>query len=150
MIRIELDTEIHRPIEEVFERLVDIDGYSSWLPQSRVFLDCRQTSEGPARLGTTLIDETRIGTYQGAVTEFQRPTKVSFRMILRWFGVNVMESRPTYLLEPVDGGTRVRHLAEGELYGLFRLLEPYVAIRARMERERTVATLKRSLESCAP
>jgi uncharacterized protein YndB with AHSA1/START domain len=150
MIRVEIDTKIHRPIGKVFERLVDIDSYSDWLPQSRVFLDCEQTSKGPVDVGTTFIDRTRIGTYKGQVTELQRPTRVSFRMRLRWFGVNVMESRPTYILEPVEDGTRVQHLAEGELYGLFRLLEPYVAIRARMERERTVDTLKRSLESPAP
>jgi uncharacterized protein YndB with AHSA1/START domain len=150
MIRVEIDKTIEQPIDKVFERLVDIDGYSQWLPKSRVFLDCEQTSEGPVGIGTTFIDRTKIGIYRGEVTGFQRPAKVSFRMRLRWLGIDVMESRPEYNLEPVEDGTRVHHYAEGELYGLFKLMEPYVARIAQHERNRTVAALKRSLETPSP
>lgn len=147
MIRVEIDTIIKRPIEEVFDRLVNISDYSKWLPKSRVFLDSRQTSEGPVGLGTTFIDKTRIGTFRGEIIDFQKPTKVIFRMRLRWLGMNVMESRPGYILESVDGGTEVRLIAEGKLYGIFKLMQPYVAIKARRERKRTVVALKNSLES---
>jgi uncharacterized protein YndB with AHSA1/START domain len=147
LIRVEIDTIIRRPVEKIFDRLANISGYSQWLPKSRVFLDCKQTSEGPVGVGTTLIDKTRVGTYRGQVTEFERPTKVSFRMRLRWLGMNVMESRPGYRLEAVEDGTKLHHLAVGRLYGIFKLLQPYVAIRARGERKRTVAALKKSLEA---
>jgi uncharacterized protein YndB with AHSA1/START domain len=43
MIRIEIDTVIARPVEQVFDRLANIDGYPQWLPKSRVFLHTRQT-----------------------------------------------------------------------------------------------------------
>lgn len=147
MIRVEVDRFIERSIEDVFDRLVNINNYPNWLPKSRVFLNTRQTSEGPVGEGTIFRDRTRIGTFRGKVTEFQRPTKVAFRMRLRWFGINVMESRPGYTLESVDGGTNVHLLAEGELYGIFKLMQPYVAIRAREERTRTVDVLKKTLES---
>lgn len=147
MIRVEIDRIIKRPIEDVFDRLANINGYSDWLPTSRVFLNSKQTSEGPVDVGTTFIDKTRIGIYRGQVTDFQRPAKVAFRMRLRWFGMNVMESRPTYILEPVDEGTKVHHTAVGKLYGIFKLMRPYVALRAREERKRTVEILKKSLES---
>jgi len=149
MINVEYETVIERPVAEVFEKLVDIDSYPDWLPQSRIFLNCWKTSEGAVGPGTTFIDQSRIGRYHGQVTAFQRPTRVAFRMRLRWLGVDVMESRPGYVLEDVPGGTRVRHHAEGELFGLFRIMEPYVEMRARQERIRTVDVLKATLESPA-
>ncbi len=147
MIQTEYNTKIKRPIEEVFERLVNINDYPNWLPKSRVFLFCEQKSEGPTDMDSTFIDKTRIGVYQGEVTDFKRPRRVRFRMRLNWFGRKVMESRPGYVLKSVNGGTEVQHKAEGELFGLFKLMEPYVALRARQERKRIVDMLKESLES---
>jgi len=146
MIHVEFETTIHRPIENVFNQLVDIDAYPDWLPKSRVFLSCNRTSDGPEQAGTTFIDKTRVGTYRGIITDFQKPVKVDFRMRLHRFGVRMMESRPGYRLQSVDGGTTLFHTAEGELFGIFKLLEPYIALRAREERIRTVRTLKTSLE----
>jgi len=141
MIRVEVNAIIERSIGRVFDRLTNLSGYAQWLPKSRVFLETKQTSEGPVGRGTTFIDKTRIGKFRGEVTDFQRPTKVSFRMRLRWLGINVMESRS------VSGGTKVHLLAEGEMYGVFKLMKPYVAMRAREERKRTIEALKKSLES---
>jgi uncharacterized protein YndB with AHSA1/START domain len=146
LIRVEVDTMIERPIEKVFDRLINISSYSKWLPKSRVFLDSKQTSPGPVGVGTTFVDKTRVGTYRGEVVAFQRPTQVSFRMRLAWFGIKVMESRPEYNLEPLAGGTKVHHLAVGTLYGPFKLMRPYVTLRARAERKRTIVMLKKSLE----
>jgi uncharacterized protein YndB with AHSA1/START domain len=147
MIRVEIDTVIAGPIEEVFDCLVNINGYAQWLPQSRVFRDTTKTSGGPVGVGTTFRDDTTVGAYQGEVTAFARPTQVDFRMRLRWFGIDVMESRPGYRLAPVNGDTRVRLVAEGELYGPFKLAEPFVDKIAWQERQRTLAALKRSLEA---
>lgn len=149
MIHVEIDTVIKRPIEDVFERLVDIPNYAEWLPKSRVFLETKLTSEEPIDVETTFTDRTTIGTFRGEVTAFQRPTKVNFRMSLRRLGMKVMESRPGYTLTPVDAGTQLQLIAEGQLYGLFKLLEPYVAAKARRERKRTVEALKKSLETPA-
>jgi len=146
MIRVKCNVSIHRPIEAVFHRLVDINGYPDWLPPSRVFLDCYKTSEGPEGIGTTFIDRTKIGSYHGVITTFERPLQVGFRMTLKWLGMDVMVSRPEYQLEPDGDKTKVHHLAEGELYGIFKILEPYVANRAHEERIRTVRTIKTSLE----
>ena len=43
--------------------------------------------------------------------------------------------------------TIVHHVAEGELFGLMRLMKPVAALLARSERWRTVESLRRSLES---
>ncbi len=146
-IRVELETDIKRPAEEVFDRLVDISDYDKWMPRSGVFMRSRQTSEGPVTKGTTFHDRGRMGTWRGQVSDFERPTKVEFRETLRWLGMRVMEGRPRYQLEAVDGGTRVHHVSEGQLYGIFRLARPMVTFIARGERRRTVNALKKSLES---
>lgn len=147
MIVINLKTTINQPVEDVFDRLVDINSYPEWLPKSRVFLDSHLTSDGPIGPVTTFIDKTRYGIYHGVIDEFERPAKVTFRMRLRWFSLNVMESRPGYSLQEVEGETHLHHHAEGELFGIFKIMEPFVAVIAREERTRTVELLQSSLES---
>ncbi len=81
------------------------------------------------------------------VTEYDPPTRIAFRETLRMFGTEMMEARPAYRLEADGERTKVHHLAEGDLFGLMRLMKPIAALMARSERSRTVASLKRSLES---
>jgi hypothetical protein len=45
------------------------------------------------------------------------------------------------------GGVAIRHIAEGELFGMMRLMKPVATMLARSERTRTVESLRRSLES---
>ena len=138
---------IKRPVEQVFERLISISEYSKWMPKWGIFVMSEQTSDGPVGKGTTFYDKGRMGTFRGEVSDFERPTKVAFRETLRWLGMRVMEGRPRYQLEAVDGGTNVHHVSEGQLYGIFKLMQPMAAVMARGERKRTVNALKKSLES---
>ena len=146
MMRVELNTVVARPIEDVFARLTDLSEYSRWMPKLGIFLRCAQTSEGPVGMGTTYYDKGRMGTFRGEIVEFRAPTRVAFRESLRWLGVEVMEARPSYELIATRTGTEVRHSAEGRLFGVFGLMEPVVARVARGERKRTVEALKASLE----
>ena len=146
MMRVELNTVVARPIEDVFARLTDFSDYSRWMPKLGIFLRCDQTSEGSVGEGTTYYDRGLMGTFRGEIVEFRAPTRVAFRESLRWLGVEVMEARPSYELIPTRTGTEVRHRAEGRLFGVFGLMEPVVARVARGERRRTVQALKASLE----
>ncbi len=148
MVRVELVRRIDRPIDDVFERLVDIDGYPEWLPQGRLFVTCFQVTDGPVDIGTEYVDRTRLGPVRGEVVELERPTRVVFRYTARLFGRTAMEGYPGYtLVSAGTGGTEVRHVAEGRLRGPFRLLQPLVQKVARGERRRTVDALKASFES---
>jgi uncharacterized protein YndB with AHSA1/START domain len=147
LFQIEYKTNINRPIAEVFARLVDIDGYPDWLPTSRIFLDCKQTSPGPVQVGTTFIDKTPAGTFTGAVVQFEKPTKVVFHNRLSWLGLPVLETFPGYHLEQTKPGTTVRHFGHGQCFGLFKLLAGHVAKLAREERRRTLYALKETLEA---
>jgi uncharacterized protein YndB with AHSA1/START domain len=146
MMRVELNTHVARPIEDVFGRLTDLSDYSRWMPKLGMFGRCGQTSEGPVGEGSTYYDRSRMGTFRGEIVEFHDPTRVAFRESLRWLGVNVMEARPAYELVRTQTGTEVRHTAEGQLFGIFGLMEPVVARVARGERKRTLEALKGSLE----
>ena len=146
MMRVEMNTVVARPIEDVFGRLTDLSDYSRWMPKLGIFLRCAQTSEGPVGEGTTYYDRGLMGTFRGEIVEYRAPTRVAFRESLRWLGVNVMEARPAYELVPTQTGTEVRHTAEGQLFGIFSLMEPVVARVARGERKRTLQALKGSLE----
>ena len=145
-VRYETRTTIDRPINDVFARLADLDGYRTWMRRTGLFRRSGQTSDGPVGLGTAYFDATRMGTFRGEVTEFEPPARIGFRETLRWFGSALMEARPEYVLEGDRDKTIVRHVAEGELFGMMRLMKPVAALLARGERTRTVESLRRSLE----
>ena len=147
MVRVDLDTVVAQPIEDVFAQLTDLAGYSRWMPRRDLFIHTDVTSEGPMGVGTTYYDRTWMGTFRGEVVEFRAPTSIEFRETLRWLGMRVMEARPTYELVATEAGTEVHHVGEGEFYGIFRLMNPVGAWMARGERKRTVRALRRALEA---
>ena len=148
MIRVVSKEEIDCPIDEVFEKLIDIDGYPEWMPNNGLFVNCYISTEGPIGVGTGYIDKTRLGTVQGEISAFDRPHRVVFHYTDHMFGKKMMDGWPGYTLES-DGvsSTRVHHVAEARLYGFYRLFEPLLRIIARRERQRTVDALKASLKS---
>ena len=148
-VRYETRTTIDRPIGDVFARLADLDGYRTWMHRTVLFRRSGQTSDGPLGPGTAYFDATRMGTFRGQMTDYEPPSRIGFgfRETLRWFGSDVMEARPEYFLEADADRTIVHHVAEGELFGLMRLMKPVAALLARSERGRTVKSLRRSLES---
>jgi hypothetical protein len=88
-----------------------------------------------------------MGTFHGQISDYQPPARIGFRETLRWLGFDLMEARPEFFLEADGDRTIVRHVAEGELFGVMRLMKPIAALLARSERTRTLRSLKRSLES---
>jgi uncharacterized protein YndB with AHSA1/START domain len=146
-VRYESRTTIDRPIDDVFTRLADLDGYTTWMHRTGLFRRARKSSDGAVVLGTAYFDATRMGTFRGEVTEFQPPTRLGFRETLHWFGSDLMEARPEYGLEADGNTTIVHHIADGELFGLMRLMKPVAALLARSERARTLESLKRSFDS---
>ena len=57
--------------------------------------------------------------------------RIVSRETLRWFGSDLMEARPEYILEADRDKTIVHHVAEGELFGMMRLMKPVAALLAR-------------------
>src|SRR6478752_3718103 len=146
-VRYESRTTIDRPMKAVFDRVADLAGYETWMHRTGLFRRCGQTSDGPLGRGTAYFDATRMGTFHGEVTDYEPSARIGFRETLRWFGSDLMEARPNYILEADRDKTIVHHVAEGELFGVMRLMKPVAALLARSERARTVKSLRRSLES---
>ena len=146
-VRYETRTTIDRPIGDVFARLADLDGYGMWMHRTGLFRRSGQSSDGPPGPGTPYLDAKRMGTFRGQITDYQPSSQIGFRETLRWFGLDVMEARPEYRLEADGDTTMVHHIAEGELFGVMRLMKPVAALLARSERTRTLESLRRSLES---
>ncbi|HET8662920.1 MAG TPA: SRPBCC family protein [Nocardioides sp.] len=147
IVRFESQVVIQRPLGEVFERLADLEAYAGWMHRTGLFRRCRLTSEPPVHAGTTYVDSTRMGAFRGEVTEFEPPKKLAFRETLSWFGSPMSQARPGYALEGDENSTVVHHVAEGELYGLMRLMKPAAAWMANRERSSTLRSLERSFES---
>lgn len=88
-----------------------------------------------------------MGTFRGEVTDYEPTARIGFRETLRCFGSELMQARPAYALEEDRDKTIVLHVAEGELFGMMRLMKSVAARLAKSERARTVNSLKRSLGS---
>ena len=146
-VRYEARTTIDRPIGDVFARLADLDAYGSWMHRTGLFRRAGKTSHNNLGPATAYFDATRMGTFHGQITDYQQPSRIAFSETLRWLGADLMEARPAYRLEADGDKTIVHHIAEGELFGLMRLIKPIATLLARSERTRTLESLRRSLES---
>lgn len=146
-ITVEITTDINCQITEAFDCLADISGFRDWMPQNGLYRNCEQTSEGEAQKGTTYYDRSIMGKLLGVVVAFDRPKEIEYQQNLRWFGIPVMESRPRYVLEATEKGTRLYHTGEVRLFGVFGLFKTLAKKLAWNERSRVVKALKKKLES---
>ena len=148
-IEFELERTIQAPIDEVFARLVDIDGYDGWMTGTKSMLrHTRQTSPGAPRVGTTFVDDTSQGPLPGEILELEAPHTVVFH----WWeksksGKVKYEGWPGYSLEPSGAdATVVRHHAKLVVNGVYRLAAPVFRRMAVRERTITIDALKASFE----
>src|SRR5438128_11959491 len=101
MIEAEGETVIERPIEEVFDFLVDSRNEPEWLPGAvRVEL----VGDGPVGKGARFVGEyARAGRVELELVEYERPIRVTFRARAR-----IVEFDDAVVLSSEDGRTRVR------------------------------------------
>ncbi|RYU11803.1 SRPBCC family protein [Nocardioides iriomotensis] len=148
-VELELERTIPAPIDQVFARLVDIEGHNDWMAGTKSMLKhTRQTSPGEPAVGTTFVDETRQGSMPGEIAEMEAPHTIVFH----WWetsksGRLTFEGWPSYHLQPSrDGETLVRHRAKLVSYGVWRLGTPLWRRLAVRERTITIDALKASFE----
>ena len=148
-IEFEIQRTVRAPVDEVFARLVDIEGQNAWMAGSRSMLKhTRLTTPGEPRVGTTYVDETSRGELPGEIVELETPQKVVFH----WWqksrsGKLAFEGWPSYELEPAgDRVTLVHHRGTLQLYGAYRLGRPLFKRFALRERTTTLEALQASFE----
>lgn len=147
VIELELTRTVHAPIEDVFARLADINGYNDWMPRKgSLFRSTEQTSPGEPRVGTTFLDATKVGPTPGEIEALEAPHTIVFH----WWdkskkGRLRTEGWPGYSLERIgEDATFVRHHATMHTYGLYRLATPVFRRLALRERTATVDALAAS------
>jgi uncharacterized protein YndB with AHSA1/START domain len=78
-IEFELARTIRAPIDQVFARLVDIEGHNDWMADTGSMLKrTRQTSPGEPAVGTTFVDETSQGPMPGEIAEMEAPHTIVY------------------------------------------------------------------------
>jgi carbon monoxide dehydrogenase subunit G len=146
MLRVAESITINRPVDDVWQFLIELENTPKWDTGVR---ETRKTSPGPAGMGTTFQN---IGPFLGResvreykVTEFERPRKVTVELAKP--STIMHKALITYGLEPVPGGTRVTFSASAQLAGLFQLVPSFFLRRAQNGWQEDLANLKQLLES---
>jgi uncharacterized protein YndB with AHSA1/START domain len=133
---------IDRPVEDVFDYVTDMSNDPSWHTD---VLEARKTSEGPVGVGTTWHSRFKpsMGVSEGdmEVVAFE-PNRME---VLRGV-IGPMQPTLTYMLEPVDGGTRFTRRIQIKVSGMMRVMEPLMRLMTPRRNAGFVANLKRILE----
>jgi uncharacterized protein YndB with AHSA1/START domain len=141
MIQHEVTLHLNRPVEQVFAFLMDTDKLTTW--QSNL-IKIEKITEGPLRLGSRFQEVRRLGRreseIQGEITAFEPNKRFETKTFTQ------PQVTVSYLLEPEDGGTRIKHTFVMFTRGFMRLLEPIIAKSIREENDLDFENLKRILE----
>jgi carbon monoxide dehydrogenase subunit G len=143
MTKIERSIAIDRPVDEVWEFVHDPTKDALW---QTTLTESEQLTDGPMGVGTRVRE---VRHFLGLrvelaweVTEYEPTRKSAIRGIS-----GPIPLHGGFLLEPVDGGTRLTVSGELEAHGLFKLAEPVFARITRRELEANLGHLKDLLEA---
>jgi uncharacterized protein YndB with AHSA1/START domain len=144
MIEFAIDTEIDRPVPEVFAHVTDPAKLATWQTNT---ISVVQEGTGPVSLGTRLREVHRApGGRQLAslveVSEYE-PDRVFALSVIE--GALPIDARLTF--EPSERGTRMRFGARGAPTGVMRLAQPLLARTLKAQFAGYCETLKRVLEN---
>lgn len=142
MIRAEVEVEIDRPPEEVFDFWADMRNDHEWHPSSVGTVE--MTTPDPVGLGTKFRGEYRgMGMVTEETTVFDRPHRLGRRGAARRFRVeSVFTFTPTS-----TGGTRLRASGSVQPVGWYRLLESIMGLAMKKQLSKVMNSLKIAVES---
>src|SRR2546427_768686 len=111
MIELPCEADILCPAEKVFDLIIDFRGQDRWLTTSQSFHGTTEISRNPVALGTTYREPGPLGVRDGTVTEFERPTKLTFHQPMKVkLGAGVVDVTVRYTLTRQREATRVRRV----------------------------------------
>ncbi len=144
MIHIAASETIEKPVEQVFEYLLDFENTPKW--QSGV-ITSKLATPGPLRKGSKFDEVVKVGIWRMAasceITEVEGSRRVAFRIS----GSSPVECVGEFLLERHERGTKVAISGTMVLKGLWRLLEPAMAGEIKKETAAELRQLKSQLEA---
>jgi hypothetical protein len=139
------EADIRCAAEKIFDLIIDFGGQGRWLAKSSAFRGTTAISPEPVTLGTTYREPGPFGVRNGTVTEFERPTAVTFRqpMTLRLRAGTVdVTLRYTLAPSPDTGVTHVARVVTITVPPRLRLIQPVLVRAFRTESTRTLMALK--------
>ena len=141
MVRIELTIDVASPPEEVFDRLVDLDGLPEWQSSA---LEVR--ADEPLAHGVRIFERRRVMgreiENELEVVGFDPPRRLTLKALKGPVRFTV-----DHELAASDGGTRLHVVAEGKAGRFMKLGEPVLARQADAELHGDFERLKELLES---
>ena len=138
MITITRTLVIHRPVDEVFAYLSDVEHGPQYISGQR---EAHKTPTGQLGIGTTFATQGRIPRRRSTheVTEYEPNRR------LAWKATSGAPSTTTWTFEPSGPSTRVTFARIARAPGLLRLAEPIIARRTSAQADHDLGTLKELL-----
>jgi len=146
MLKVENSILINKPVEQVWNYLTDFENTPKW---DIGVLETKQTSEGPAGLGTTFqnsgpfLGRTAVREYE--VIEYVPNKKVKVKLITSTRSIHRAEVCNTF--ESAQTETMLTFVGQIEFGGLFKLFQPILYQRAKKDGQGDLENLKRLLET---
>jgi uncharacterized protein YndB with AHSA1/START domain len=143
MTEIAAEADIRSPAEKIFDLIIDFREQDRWLTPSSAYRGTLEVSSEPVTLGTTYREPGPFGVRHGRVTEFERPTAITFHqpMTMR-LHTGTVDVVLRYTLTPGDGVTRVRRVVTLGIPWSLKLAQPVLVRAFRTESSRTLLALK--------
>jgi uncharacterized protein YndB with AHSA1/START domain len=137
------EADIRCPAEKIFDLIADFGGQDRWLGRSSSFKGTHDVSSNMVALGTTYREPGPFGVRNGTVTEFERPTKITFHqpMTMR-FGLGIVDVTVRMTLTPGAASTHVKRVVTIAVPWQLRLFQPVLVREFRVESARTLLALK--------
>jgi uncharacterized protein YndB with AHSA1/START domain len=137
------EADIRCPAEKIFDLIIDFKGQDRWLAKSSAFRGTSEISSDPVTLGTTYREPGPFGVRNGTVTEFERPSKITFHqpMTLR-LHAGVVDVTLRYTLTPHGESTHVTRVVTIDVPRSLWLIRPALVRAFRAESGRTLIALK--------
>ena len=143
MTEISAEADIRCPADTIFDMITDFGGQDRWLTRSSAYHGTMEVSTDPVALGTTYREPGPFGVRHGRVTEFERPTAITFHqpMTMR-LHAGTVDVIMCYNLTPGAGSTHVRRVVTLGIPWSLKLLQPVLIRAFRTESTRTLLSLK--------
>ena len=142
MIDFTVETQIARPVHDVFAYATDPEYLATWQTNT---VSATREDDGPYGVGSRLREVHRAP----GGKELESIVEVVEYAPDRVFALEVKEGTPIhahFTFDPAEGGTRMRFRAHGKLSGPTRIIEPLLGRMLRKQFTEQVATLKQVLE----
>jgi uncharacterized protein YndB with AHSA1/START domain len=135
---------VSRPPEVVFDYLTNPSNLADW-QTSKTLVE--QLTAGAPQLGTRIRERTKPPAgkeFEQIVefTEFERPVRVHVHIVEGPYPID-----GTWSFQPDGEGTRVHLVAEGELRGVLRMLQPIAKLLMARQMAAYHRNLRRNLEA---